>query len=346
MKIIVAGHICADITPVFGTRFRDIRPAELLRPGQLVMVDSTVIGGGGCVSNTGLALRKLGMDTITIGKIGKDAFGFALKKLFSEYGASGLICDDKSTTSYSYAIAVPGFDRIFIHDPGANNTFVSADVSDEVLGSADYFHFGYPCLMRSIYRDGGKELVSLFKRAKSFGLITSLDFSTILPGSEAAEVEWEEILGKVLPYVDFFVPSFEELCFMTDRKKYDEFASREGDITAMIDIETDAKELAEKVLNMGSGHALIKCGEAGLYYRDNIREIVQPCFTAKEVKSGAGAGDACIAAFLAALMLDKPIEDCVLYAAAEGACCVEEYDSLSGVKSLDEIDERVSQGWK
>ena len=193
MKIIVAGHICADITPVFGTRFRDIRPAELLRPGQLVMVDSTVIGGGGCVSNTGLALRKLGMDTITIGKIGNDAFGFALKKLFSEYGASGLICDDKSTTSYSYAIAVPGFDRIFIHDPGANNTFVSADVSDEVLGSADYFHFGYPCLMRSIYRDGGKELVSLFKRAKSFGLITSLDFSTILPGSEAAEVEWEEI---------------------------------------------------------------------------------------------------------------------------------------------------------
>lgn len=346
MKIIVAGHICADITPVFGSRFMGISPAELLRPGQLVMVDSTIIGGGGCVSNTGLALRKIGMDVITIGKIGNDAFGFALQKLFSDYSASGLISNDENTTSYSYAISVPGSDRIFIHDPGANKTFVSADISDEALDNADYFHFGYPCLMRSIYIDNGKELLSIFKRAKSFGLTTSLDFSTILPGTEAAEVEWEAILEKVLPYVDYFVPSFEELCFMIDRKKYDELAGHNGEISEIIDIETDALELVEKVLNLGAGHALIKCGESGLYYRDSKQEIVQPCFTVREVKSGAGAGDACIAAFLAALMLDKPIEDCVMYAAAEGACCVEEYDSLSGVKTFDEIDARLSQGWK
>ena len=345
-KILVAGQVCLDITPVFNEKFFGTRPSDLFIPGQLVMVDSTKFCGGGCVSNTGLTLKKLGADVAVFGKIGNDAFGHALLDLFSTYDVHGLKTDLNGITSYSFAIAIPGTDRIFLHDSGVNRTFVSSDISDDMLEDVDYFHFGYPCLMQSMFLNNGKELVSLFKRVKEKNIITSLDFSTILPESEAGKTDWFVILERVLPYVDYFVPSFEELCFMIDRTKYDTLSHSKGEITSNINLETDAKTLAEHALEMGSKHVLIKCGDAGLYYRDGKNEIIQPCYVPCEVKSAAGAGDACIGAFLATIMMGRPIKECVKYGAAEGACCVEEYDSLSGIKTLDEIDNRIASGWK
>ena len=345
-KILVAGQVCLDVTPVFNKELSGTSPANLFMPGQLIMVDSSIFCGGGCVSNTGLTMKKLGADITVFGKIGDDAFGHALKDLFSAYDVHGLMTDINSKTSYSFAIAVPGSDRIFLHDSGANRSFVSSDISDDILEEADFFHFGYPCLMRSMFLDSGRELVSLFKRVKEKNIITSLDFATILPESEAGKTDWLIILKRVLPYVDYFVPSFEELCFMIDRAKYNAMFELKGDKSSNISLETDAKPLAETVLGMGTKHVLIKCGEAGLYYRDEENEIIQPCFVPTEVKSAAGAGDACIGAFLTALMMGKSIRECVKYGAAEGACCVEEYDSLSGIKTLDQIDDRIAHGWK
>ena len=46
--------------------------------------------------------------------------------------------------------------------------------------------------------------------------------------SEAGKADWKEILSRVLPYVDFFVPSIEELCFMLDRERYEEWRTNDG----------------------------------------------------------------------------------------------------------------------
>ena len=37
---------------------------------------------------------------------------------------------------------------------------------------------------------------------------------------------------------------------------------------------------------------------------------------------------------------------CVRLAAAEGASCVEAYDALSGIRPLEELDEKIKNGWK
>ena len=71
-----------------------------------------------------------------------------------------------------------------------------------------------------------------------------------------------------------------------------------------------------------------------------------PCFKADIVRSGTGAGDTSIAAFLTATLDGEKIEDCVASAAAEGACCVTSYDALGGLKSIKEIKERIAAGWK
>ena len=363
-KVISAGHICLDVTPVFqaGTSVRDI--GQLLVPGKLIQMEGASVHTGGSVANTGLALKILGNDVTLLGKVGNDAFGGLVQNILAEYDAGGLIVDENGSTSYSVVLAVPGMDRIFLHNPGANDTFTADDISEEALLDAVLFHFGYPTLMRNMYEDDGKGLVELFRRVKDHGIATSLDLAAVDADSPAGKVDWPAFLVNVLPLVDFFVPSFEELCFMLDRPLYEARTAQGGDVTTQPGILEDADKLAAKCLEMGCGAVLVKCGLSGMTYRTGGRERlsgvgsrlsldidswaaksgVQPCFRADVVKSASGAGDVSIAAWLTALMRGDTPEVCTRLAAAEGAASVTSYDALSGILPLEELSKRIDAG--
>lgn len=365
-KIIAAGHICIDITPVFSSKTKYSAISQLLEPGKLIHMDPADVHTGGSVANTGLALKKLGANVQLMGKVGDDAFGGMVRDILESHGAGGLIVDKESSTSYSVVLAVPGIDRIFLHNPGANDTFVNADIPEEALANAALFHFGYPPLMKKIYENCGKELVAIFRRMKEQGIATSLDLAAVDPHSDAGQQDWHRFLTNVLPYTDFFVPSFEELCFMLDRDRYDRLAALGGDMSRLLDMEQDVKPLAEKCLALGCRAVLIKCGISGMYYRTGSEAAIagigsrlalnrslwtdksgiQSCFRADQVLSGTGAGDTSIAAFLFAVMQGKAPADCVALAAAEGACAVTAYDALSGLKTLEELEVRIASGWE
>ena len=364
-KIIAAGHICIDITPMFPRGIRCKELGDLLVPGKLINMDGADIHTGGSVANTGLALKKLGANVQLLGKVGNDAFGGMIANILEEYGAGGLIVDENSATSYSVVLAVPGVDRIFLHDPGANNTFSNADIPEQALEDAVLFHIGYPPVMRRLYENDGAELTAILRRMKEKNIATSMDMTNVDPNSDAGKLDWVKILGNVLPYTDFFVPSFEELCFMLNRKRY-EALSVGGDMTEHLDMERDVKPLAKKCLDLGCRAVLIKCGVSGMYYQTADREAmarvganleldtdlwahregIQPCFKADQVLSGTGAGDTSIAAFLLAAAKGKAPDECAALAAAEGACAVTTYDALSGLKSLEELQQRIASGWE
>lgn len=361
-KIIVAGHICLDITPVFPKNNEVSSLDEIMVPGRLINVGAAEVHTGGSVANTGLALKKLGNDVALMGKVGNDAFGGMVRRLLSDSGVDGLLTDDDSSTSYSVVLAVPGIDRIFLHDPGANNTFSSSDIPDEALEDAVLLHFGYPPLMKKIYADNGAELEAIFSRAKAKGIATSLDFAAIDSNSEAGQVDWLALLQNVLPQTDFFLPSFEELCFMLDREKFDRLHALGGDMTEKLDFAQDVMPLAEKCLALGCGFVLIKCGTAGMYFASGNMENVgarleldaklwahksgiQPCYKAEKICSATGCGDASIAAFLTALLTGKAPVECAMLAAAEGACAVTSYDALSGLKTVPELEAKLAAGW-
>ena len=362
-KIIAAGHICLDITPVFSGERQVTKLNELLIPGKLIHVDTANVSTGGSVANTGIALKILGNDVMLMGKIGDDAFGKMVQQILSNYGAGGLLVDKNSSTSYSVVLAVPGVDRIFLHNPGANDTFSDADIPEDALQDAVLFHFGYPPLMKRMYANEGSELASVFARMKAKGIATSLDMAAIDPNSEAGGVAWKAVLTKVLPNVDFFAPSFEELCFMLDRDNYDRLVSLGGDMIDHVDIDQDVKPLAEELLRLGTRAVLIKCGTAGMYYcTGDVSGIghrlpldkaawteqagFQPCFKAEIVRSATGAGDTSIAAFLTAVLRGKNPAQCAALAAAEGACAVTSYDALGGLKSIEELEAKIASGWE
>ena len=365
-KIISAGHVCLDITPVFPAGKKYDRIGDYLIPGKLIQTDAACVHTGGSVGNTGLALKILGNDVILLGKVGDDAFGSLVQRIFAEYGAGGLIVDPNSSTSYTVVLAAPGIDRIFLHNPGANDTFSADDIPEEALRDAVLFHFGYPTLMRRMYEDNGRELEELFRRVQVRQIATSLDLTVVDAASGAGKADWARILARVLPQVDFFVPSFEELCLMLDRPRYEALFARGGDITEQPGILSDADRLAEICLGMGCGAVLVKCGVSGMTYRTGSknrlsrvgarlglntdawadREGMQPSFRADIVRSATGAGDVSIAAWLTALLSGEGPEACTRLAAAEGAASVTSYDALSGILSMDELKRRISAGWE
>ena len=367
-KIIAAGHICLDITPVFpDNKIGKIN--DILSPGKLIQMGSADVHTGGSVANTGLGMKILGADVELMGKIGNDAFGNMILTILRKYGADEhMIIADDATTSYSVVLAIPGIDRIFLHHPGANDTFSASDISHEQLSAASLLHFGYPPLMRSIYKDAGEELLNIMKTAKSMGVATSLDMAMVDAQTTAGQSNWKLILEKVLPYVDFFVPSVEELCFMIDKSKFEELQNRAngGDITDVLDIEKDVRPLADWCISKGARVILIKCGTPGIYYRTSAsaalesigakaelniskwadKDGFEKSYVPDRVLSGTGAGDTSIAAFLTSMLDGCTIEECVQLAAATGASCVSAYDALSGLKPLDELRSKIAAGWK
>ncbi|MEY8354968.1 carbohydrate kinase family protein [Lachnospiraceae bacterium 54-53] len=363
-KVVVAGHISLDITPVFKNSGGQ-KLLELFRPGKLMAVGGAKICTGGAVSNTGLGLHALGADVLLMSKVGEDDFGRILKEKIRQSGCESCIPERPGeATSYTVVLAPRGLDRFFLHDPGCNDTFCCDDVDFKKIAGASHFHFGYPTLMRRFYEKDGKELTELFRRVKELGLSTSLDLAAVDPDSEAAGCDWKRILASALPYVDFFVPSIEELGYVLDRDLYDKWQEKAGgdDITSILSLSEDVEVLAGRALALGTKAVLLKCGAAGMYLKtapDHVFAEATPLkrnwggishfqnsFVPDRILSATGAGDTSIGAFLKA-MLDglEPLE-CLELAAATGASCVTAYDAVSGLLPFDALKEKIRNGWK
>lgn len=367
-KMIAAGHICVDITPAIqGKKVTKI--SELLIPGKLIEVGDATVSTGGAVANTGLAMKILGGNASLMGKIGNDAFGEIVKNVLRKYDVEdALLISDTEATSYSVVVAVPGIDRIFLHNPGANNAFYATDIPEEELKDAALFHFGYPPIMRSMYVNDGEELVKMMKTVKEAGVATSMDLAAVDEASEAGQVDWHHVLERVMPYVDIFVPSVEELCYMLDKERFQEWQERAAgrDVTEILDIEKDVKPLADECMEMGIKVLLLKCGVPGMYFRSASKEVLsqitdrleldvdawagkeyfEKSYVPEKVLSGTGAGDTSIAAFLTAMTDGYTPEDALHLAAGTGASCVAAYDALSGLKSFEELKKKIDAGWK
>jgi sugar/nucleoside kinase (ribokinase family) len=358
-EAIVAGHLCLDIIPeiVGGGRFA---------PGRMVEAGPATLSTGGAVSNTGVALHRLGVRTLLAGKVGDDMFGRAIRATVESYGAGlaeGLVVAPGESSSYTVILSPPGQDRTFVHHPGCNTGFAAADVSDGALAGARLLHLGYPPLLPRLYADGGRELAALLRRARGHRLTTSLDMTMPDPDGPTGRADWRAILAATLPHTDVFMPSVEELLLMLDRPAFERLAAGDGPLVDRVPAAL-VVSLAEELLALGAAIVGLKCGHRGMCVltagADRLavmggavpadpgawagRQLWVPCF-AVDVAGTTGAGDATCAGMLMALLRGFALEDALDAASAVGACCVEAADALSGVRGWPETEARLRAGW-
>jgi len=355
MDIVVAGHICLDIIPDWR-----IGSIKTIIPGHVLEMSGLKLSTGGAVANTGITLKKLGISTALLGKIGSDVLGKVILEILQkedEALVENMIISKDEISSYTIVLNPPDTDRVFLHYPGPNHTFNANDIPYEKIKSSRIFHFGYPPLMQKFYENEGKELLKMFRRIKDMKIITSLDMAMPDPESPAGKVDWLKFFKNVLPLVDVFIPSVDELLYMLRPAKYYRISLKKEklDITLL-------DQLAEQLIGYGTNVVAIKLGDQGLYLRThqiekgnlpsiinpsqwNYRQLLSPCF-ATEVKGTTGTGDATIAGFLAQLLDGGKPEESIALATAVGACCVEAVDATGGIRPLPEVISRINSGWE
>lgn len=355
MDIVVAGHICLDIIPDWR-----IGSIKTIIPGHILEMSGLKLSAGGAVANTGIALKKLGINTALLGKVGADAFGKVILEILKKEDktlAENMIISGNEVSSYTIVLNPPDTDRIFLHYPGPNHSFTASDIPYEKIKSSRIFHFGYPPLMQKFYENDGKELVKMFQRIREMKIITSLDMAMPDPESPAGRVDWFKFFKNVLPMVDIFMPSIDELLYMLNPEKFYKISEKKERFDIVL-----LNQLAGQLIDYGTKVVAIKLGDQGLYLRTHqieksnlsyiinhkdwdYRQLLSPCF-ATEVKGTTGTGDATIAGFLAQLLDEGEPEKCITLATAVGACCVEAIDATDGIRPLPEIIKRVTSGWE
>ncbi len=360
----VAGTVALDMIPQFppATCRRD----EILMEGKTVYIPDIRFILGGCVSNTGIAMHRLGAETILCSKVGDDPLAGVVRRLLEESGAAVQLKELKGHASSATIVVTPeGNDRTFWHRRGASQIYALPDISADVAKSCDLFHFGYPTGMTCMYSDGGETLRDLYRGIKQMGLTTSMDLS--LPGltSESAQADWKTILQKVLPYVDVFLPSLEELLLLLHRAYYMDILQQAGADYAIKYIDLSIlPDLADEVLAMGPKVFGIKLGEKGIYLRTAQEEafasfgrlsaVLSPCWYGRELLelpyrpnhfcSANGAGDTAIAGFLAGMMDGCGPEDCLHLATGAAACRIE--TGNQNIASAEVLLRRARSGWE
>jgi len=370
LDIVVAGHLCLDLIPKFSVEEKQENITGILVPGKMIDMGDCVVVGGGPVTNAGVSIRRLGVKVELIGKAGDDDFGKLIFRWYEEHEGhfEGLHMVPGESTSYTIAICIPGVDRFYLHHCGANDTFGYDDVDFDIVERAQLMLFGYPPWMKHIYENTGDELTRILMETRKRGVTTALDLSIPDIDGYAGSQPWRNILENWIPHTDIMLPSAEEIYLFL---KKEEFLARKrevGEHDTVLDhmAVEEITELADEMIAMGTGVAMIKCGHRGLYIRtagkdrvasmgaatppdpDNWadREIWSPVYEEERFVGALGSGDSAIAGFLSALVKGHTVESCMRYANAAGSMNVTVPDGLTWNKGFDDLTRRLETGWK
>ena len=370
LEIVAAGHTCLDLIPAFTIDGRVDKLTDVLVPGKMINMGECVVVGGGPVTNAGVSIRRLGVKTELIGKIGNDDFGKEILSWYEEHEGhfQGIKAVDGESTSYTIAICIPGIDRFYLHHCGANDTFGYDDMNFDLVRRSKLMLFGYPPWMRKLYENRGRELTQILKKTKELGTTTALDLSLPDVDGYAGQIDWLAILEDWVPLSDFMLPSAEEIFYFLHREEFLEKKAKLGHRESVLDRLSvrEISTLGSDLISMGAAIAMVKCGHRGLYVRtadkDRLtamgaagcsdlenwasRELWFPVYEEEKFVGALGSGDSAIAGFLSAFVWNHSIESCLRYANAAGSMNVTVPDGLTWNKGFDDLTRRINAGWK
>ena len=249
--------------------------------GETILGNKYNVGPGGKGCNQAIAIARLGGKVNFISKIGKDSYGeLALNTLKqNNINIENIIQDEKLQTGVAGIMVDKNSGK------NAINVIVGAPTSltiDEIDKQVNLIKNSKIFLTQL---EVPKEVtLHCLKIAKENNCIT------ILNPAPASEIT-KEFFSKI----DYFTPNETEAEFYTG-------------IT--ITNEKEAKQAADKLLNLGIKKVIITLGEKGLFYTDGKEEIYLKARPVKAIDT-TGAGDALNGGLAFGLSKDKSIKECL-----------------------------------
>jgi len=173
---------------------------------------------GGAPCNVLSMLHNLGKKTSFIGKVGKDQFGFLLKKALEEIGigTDNLVIDNEVNTTLAFVHTAQDGDRSFsfYRKPGADMMLNESEIREDIIKKAKIFHFGTLSMTDECVK---KATEKALKIAKDNNLLISFD-PNLRPPLWKSLNEAKKCIKFGLGQCDILKIADEELEFVTECK--------------------------------------------------------------------------------------------------------------------------------
>lgn len=301
---IVAGISCVDLL---------IGPLELDQPlsqqGTWAL-DTITPKVGGNVSNSSIALARLGCRTAAMSLAGEDEWGdFLLDKLKSEgIDVSCFQQRPELETSATAVLMNNRMEHIFAYKPGASEAVDRQMIDDhlEFISRSEFLLLGYYALLPRLE----PVLSEVLQAIQNTGCQTALDCAG--GGGELSP------LDSCLPFLDLYIPTNHEAESQTRLK--------------------DARDMIKKYRDLGANGILgIKRGEEGVLLSPEANQFLEiPAITPPEpIVNTTGAGDSFYAGLICGLSRGMDIEMAARLGTAAASWCITGMGATENLKNFE-----------
>ena len=239
---------------------------------------------GGAPANVAVAVQRLGLPAMFVGKIGDDPFGRFLRRTLDETGIDTrylLVDAEARTTVVFVAVWDDGRkDLCFYRNPGADMHLHPQEIDEALFGGARCFHYGSIGFINEPYASAQHKAIAM---ARERGLMLTYDPNyrpTLWPDQETARVRMQE--------------GFQYCHLAKVAEEEWEIASGHRDFDAGI----------AAILDRGLELLIVSRGERGSIAATRDYRIDLPAFSVPVVET-TGAGDGFMAAMITRLLPER-----------------------------------------
>ena len=304
-----------DLT-VCGTFVADIigKPINLkseITLGSLTMIEDIKLFTGGLGCNLPIAIAKLGFKAAVIGRLSNDGWKSLFTSAFDEVGInySAVTMDNKYPSAATIVCVDPNGERTFFHSGGNSIGLCSDDIINNIntIENSKYFALGYYGCLPALEPELPEVLKEIKKKTDTKILLESAGFVGYTLND----------LARSLPFLDYWIPSYEEGKTLTGKSDYKDMVK--------IFRESGAK-----------GVVGIKLGAEGCYLTNEQEEYFIPAFKVEKIVDTTGAGDSFIAGLIAGQANGLSLKESGRLGNMVGALSVQTLGASTGIKSLEE----------
>jgi ribokinase len=276
--------------------------------GETIAGSGFKMGPGGKGSNQSVAAARAGAKVTFISKIGRDTFGEVAQKTWAAEGIKaevGISDQDPTGVAFIYVNDKTGENAIIVY-PGAAGTLSPADVDAHAAS---------------------------IRGAKVFVTQLEQPVAAAQRGLEIARAAGVTTVFNPAP-AERFPDAFYPLC--------DYIAPNESEAAAIVGFQLDSMDAARRagdaILAKGAKNALITLGERGALLHSKSGSVHVPAVSAGSVIDTAGAGDAFVGGFAAAIANGVAPAEAVRFGCTVAGISVTRRGTAPAMPSRAEID--------
>ncbi len=274
------------------------------------VIKEVVWNTGGCALNTSINLSKLRIETDLYSNIGNDAMGdWLLEECKKKNIVTEEVFRSNCNTSFSIITIEESGERNILHYPGSNEELSMQTLDLKQFLKYDVVYIG------GVYglKQFDLEISNFVKKMK----LINEDITIILDVIYNKDIVDSSLLDNAFPYIDFFIPNFDEAKKLSNKD--------------------NLADIGEYFINKGVKNLIITLAEEGvvIFNKQGSKKI--KTIPVKAIDS-TGAGDAFSAGFIAGIVNDYNLIDCITLANKVGSISTMSYGASSDLLSWDKIN--------